>query len=99
MRLARLKPKTPGSAGRLVSRDEQKNLCRLNLKASLLDSLHDLGSRELVGFDRENLIRVGRINLPVAGSGLLVEGGRNGFDAAAAVDIGFELEGFHDELS
>ena len=99
MRLARLKPKTPGSAGRLVSRDEQKSLCHLNLKASLLDSLHDLGSRELVGFDRKNLIRVGRINLPVAGSGLLVEGGRNGFDAAAAVDIGFELEGFHDELS
>jgi len=30
---------------------------------------------------------------------LLVEGGRDGLDAATAVDIGFELQGFHDELS
>jgi len=71
----------------------------LNLEASPFDRLHDLGRGELVGGDGQNLIGVGRVDLPVAGPGLLVEGGRDGLDAAAAVDVGFELKRFHDELS
>ena len=65
----------------------------------LLNGLYDLLRSELIGGDGENLVGVGGIDLPVAGSGFLVEGGRHGFDAPAAVDVGFELERFHDKWS
>ena len=71
-------------------------LGRLNLKARVFDSLHYLVGHELVGSDGENLVGVSRIYLPVAGTDLLVERGRNGFDAAAAIDIGLELKGLHE---
>jgi hypothetical protein len=35
--------------------------------------------------------------LSVASPGLLVEGGRNRFDTATAVDVGFKLKRFHDD--
>jgi hypothetical protein len=69
----------------------------LNLEAGILHCLYYLLSRELVRGDSEDFIRISCVNLPVAGAGFLVEGGRNGFDAAAAVDVGFELKRFHDE--
>ena len=71
-------------------------LGRLNLKARVFDGLHYLLGRDLAGGDGENLVGIGRVHLPVAGTGLLVERGRNGLEAATAIDVGFKLEGFHE---
>ncbi|MBJ6111741.1 hypothetical protein JAO73_22155 [Hymenobacter sp. BT523] len=68
----------------------------LNLEASVFDCLHYLLGQELVGVDGENLAGVGRVHLPVAGTGLLVEGWHNGLDAAA-IDSGLKPKGFLEE--
>ena len=88
------KQKRPAKPGVLTGK--RGRLGRFNLKARVFDGLHHLLGRELVGSDGENLVGVGRIYLPVTSTGLLVKRGRNGLDAAAAIDIGLELKGVHE---
>jgi hypothetical protein len=44
---------------------------------------------------RQNLVGIGRIHLPGLDGFFAVERGGNGFDAAAAVDVGLEFQGLH----
>ena len=54
---------------------------------------HLLGAE--VGIDGQDFIGVGGVDFSGLNGFLVVEGGRYGFDAAAAVDVGFEVEGLH----
>ena len=92
------KPKTPGQAGRLVSGNRRELLSRLNLKTGFFDGFNHLRRRKLVGTDGQNLVGVGGVDLPVADAGFLVQRRSHSLDAAAAIDVGFKLERFHDEL-
>jgi hypothetical protein len=65
---------------------------RLNLKAGSFYRLHDLSGRGLSCVYGQYFIGIGSIDLPVIGTYFLVEGGRDGPDAAAAVDSGFETK-------
>lgn len=70
---------------------------RLNLEAGILHGFHYLGGRGLRRVHGQNLVGIGGVHLPVAGPHLLVEGGRNSLDAAAAIDGGFETKRCHNE--
>ena len=54
----------------------------------------DLRGAEVGGYGQD-FVGVGGIHLPGLNGFFAVEGGRHGLDAAAAVDVGFELKGLH----